>query len=111
MQLYISVNHKIINGDTYRQVLKYPDFAACQSLTDGTDNIAVKVFLDLFKVLVGELLDSCSRSGTFKSWNVTLQGNTFLETWPAGDYATLIRIFDEIDDNVFNVTFTASLVK
>lgn len=60
--------------------------------------------VNFLKGFDSNVLNSCSVTGEMKMSNLTLDNSTFVLMWPTGDYQTKIRFYDQIDDNIFNVT-------
>jgi hypothetical protein len=51
-------------------------------------------------------MEVCKRTGSFKVSNLTFANSSFIAQFPSGDYK-VVKLFDDIDSNVFNVTYTA----
>lgn len=66
----------------------------------------------LLKTLDGNLVKACDTIGEVRASNVTIGNTAFANLFPAGNYRALLRSYDEIDRNIFNLTIhTTSIYK
>lgn len=63
------------------------------------------MMINLAKTLEGNVLGVCSTIGDIKVSNISYVNSTILRLFPAGDYKTNFKFFDDIDDNIMNVTY------
>lgn len=106
--MYFKVEHSL-NYDNYRAVIDSPDLPVCKILKDGKSNPFIRSLIDALRPLAPEILEICSRSGRLSAWNVTFHGSPILEIWPTGNYKTTLKFFDSMDDNIANISYTASV--
>lgn len=96
-------------SDTYKTVIIYPDLPICKILVDGIANLLVKAIIDALKPMAPELFEICMRAGKFSAQNVTFENAPSTEMWPSGKYRVWLKFFDKMDDNIANISYTASI--
>lgn len=63
---------------------------------------------DMFKVVNssdGNLMVLCDKTGDIKASNISFSNSAFVSMWPSGNYKTAFRVFDDIDSNIFYLTY------
>jgi len=79
-------------------------------MVDGSEqNEAFKFLMGIVAKLQGDALTVCKSDGPFHMTNITLNGQSYLLRMPAGDYKVEFLFFDEIDSNIFNLTYYSSI--
>jgi len=93
----------------YRQVLQNPKIEWCK-MVDGTgQNPAFEFMLSYARNMTGALLTICKSEGPIKVANSTI-ANSFTN-WPSGDYRVSFRFFDDVDLNIYNLTYHSSIYR
>lgn len=108
VQVSLKVDHSL-GSDNYRTVVNYLDLPVCKIIKDGGGNPLLQALIDTLRPMAPEVLEFCTRSGKISWWNITLQGSAFLEMWPTGNYKVALKFFDAMDDNIANISYTASV--
>lgn len=91
--------------------MNYTDYPICESFRSGKTNFFFQVFINTTQQIAGEIVEICDRSGDFKVWNMTFMNTTMIKLWPPGGYRVFYGFSDEIDRNIYNFTFEASVAK
>jgi hypothetical protein len=63
------------------------------------------------KAMGEDFLNICEKTGDIKIANVSFTNSYFASQWPAGDYKNEITFFDDIDKNIWNMTFLSHITK
>lgn len=96
------------------KTLSFPDIAFCRILegvdTIGSTNPLLQSMWEAFSSVAGEMLEICERTGDFRLSNVSLSGIALLGLAPSGDYRIVSRVFDDLDNNVMNGSYSLRLV-
>lgn len=90
---------------TYDVILTFSDIEVCKSVA-GMNSIPV--YQRLFEIIQstdGNILDACTNSGDIKMANLTFENSSFVSMFPDGEYKTTYRFFDEVDANIYNVSY------
>jgi hypothetical protein len=58
-----------------------------------------------------DFLEVCTRTGDMRLSNYSLEDSAFASKFPTGDYRVEFKFFDDIDDNIYNMTFFAKFVQ
>lgn len=69
----------------------------------------VKTILNVMRTAQFGMFEACSRAGDVRSYNISYMNSTLITMWPSGDYRTMFRLFDSLDDNIFNATYYSSV--
>lgn len=64
--------------------------------------------LGFAKSFEGNVWKFCSAPGEFKTSNISFMNSTFSQKFPPGDYRATFRIYDDVDENIFNLTYYSS---
>jgi hypothetical protein len=54
-----------------------------------------------------DVFEVCTRPGVIKASNVSFYTSTFAQKFPRGDYKLVNRFYDDVDENILNVTLFA----
>lgn len=46
----------------------------------------------------------CTRSGEFKMTNFSFAKTALIQKFPPGDFKFVLKVHDDVDDNIFNIT-------
>lgn len=102
------VDHSF-KSDTYRTVVYYPDLPVCQILEDGKSNPLILAIIEAVRPRAPEFIEICKRSGRISALNVSFDDAPGIEMWPTGKYKVWLKFFDKLDDNIGNLSYTASI--
>jgi hypothetical protein len=79
----------------------------CGFLNGTSNNIATKwLFGQYINSLPKGALHSCPYQ-TLKLYNMTTDMGALMSTFPFGIYKALARFYDDVDDNMFTLIYTA----
>jgi Protein of unknown function (DUF1091) len=93
-------------SESYIKLVNFQKVEYCK-IIKGVGTIPLADYLlEFAKNYTSDLLEGCSRIGVFKVSNVTLTNADVLSFFPAGDYKTFAKVYDDFDSNIFNVTIT-----
>lgn len=95
----------------FKLVMNYTDYPICDSFRKRNANFFFQAFINTTKQIAGEIINICDRSGDFKVWNMTFANSTMIKLWPPGGYRVFYKFFDVMDENIYNFTFEANVVK
>lgn len=103
-QLFFATYRKD-NSESYVKVLYFPDIEWCR-VVDGLRTLPLfEILLNEAKTMGEDLINFCFRIGDIKVTNVSLSNSSFVSKWPAGDFKSVFKFFDDDDDNISNMTF------
>jgi hypothetical protein len=98
-----AVHRKDASG-SYVKVISFPKIEGCK-IIKGIGSIPFfDNLLQFAKVYAKEVLEGCTRTGSFKVTNLTFANSAFLSYFPDGDYKSFAKLYDDIDSNIFNIT-------
>ena len=63
------------------------------------------------KSISPEVVHICDTKGELKLKNLTIPNGSIMTIIPDGYHLTTIQIFDEIDDNILNITYWSKSTK
>lgn len=72
-------------------------------------NMIVKNILNVMRTAQFGMFEACSRAGDIRAYNISYMNSSLITMWPSGDYRARFRLFDSIDDNIFNATYDSSV--
>lgn len=104
-------NHKTDNRP-YANIISLHEIEWC-NLVNGmvAENSFLKSFLVIARDLIAELFIVCSQSGPIAVSNISYAKSALVATFPPGNYKSIYRLYDEIDDNIYNLTSYAIIRK
>jgi hypothetical protein len=104
-QLHYAISRKDASN-SYVNVVFFSKLEWCK-ITKGIGSIPyIDNVLEIIKDYGKDLLEICTRTGSFKVTNLTLARAKFFSFFPDGDYKLNLKLYDEIDLNIFNFTST-----
>lgn len=106
-QLFFEVSAK--RGDSYDLIMKLPDVDFCKIVGEIEANLFLSEMLKHAKNIGGEVLESCTRMGEIKNFNISCMNSSFTRILPAGHYRSTVRLYDDTDDNIVNVSSDTSI--
>lgn len=78
-----------------------------------TSGIATSVIIkNVLKVVSAAqfgILQSCTRAGEIRAYNISYINSSVMAMAPSGSFISALRLYDDIDDNVFNVTYYSTI--
>jgi hypothetical protein len=83
--------------------LKIPDTDICH-LIGGTLNSPFEAIWGFFRTF-DSLMKICDSLGDIRMVNVSFTNATFIRFWPDGNYKTTLKMYDNIDENIFTITY------
>lgn len=92
-------------GTTYRRVIDSQPWDWCSFMNGTSDNILIKVTVDVIAKTATELIHACPYKGEVKGLNITLDTGKFGGIYPQGKYRTLFRLSDNVDPNIFTISY------
>lgn len=96
--------------DSYTSIMNFTRIDVCRML-DGMKGIQLlNSIMDVVKNLNGNLMECCKKAGDINAMNVTLSNASFLSFFPAGNFKKTYRFYDDIDDNIVNLTYYGTLI-
>jgi hypothetical protein len=105
------VSYRKDGSGSYVRYLFFPKIEWCKIL----ENIGKIRFFDniveFVQIYAKDLLEVCTRTGNFKVSNVTFTESEFISKFPEGDYKTVFRLYDDVDLNIYNLTYTTIIVQ
>lgn len=104
----MKIDHSF-QSDNFRTVLNYPDLPACKILKDGQSNPWILALIDSLRPMAPEILELCSRTGRISAQNVTFENSAVTDLWPKGSYKVAAKFFDSMDNNIVNISYTATI--
>lgn len=102
------VDHSF-ESENYRTVVNYPDLPMCRIFEGGKTNPLILAIIDTVRPMAPEFIQICTRSGKFSAQNVSFDLVPGIEMWPSGKYKVWLKFFDKLDDNIGNISYTASI--
>jgi hypothetical protein len=90
----------------YVRNMFFPKVEWCKIVKGINSNPFYDNVVSLTKVYAKDLLEICSRTGIFKVSNLTFTNSAFVSQWPDGDFKLDLKVFDDIDLNIYYVSFT-----
>jgi len=79
-------------------------------MVDGViSNPAYVFLLRNAKDAAGDAITVCKKQGPFEIANISFARNLFSMRWPSGDYRVNFKFYDDIDDNIYNLTYYSSV--
>lgn len=95
----------MINTESQNVVITLPKIELCNIFDAALENPFIAGMLNLIKSFEGNLMDICDKIGDIKASNISFRNSTFISMFPAGNYKTSFKVYDEIDSNIFNLTY------
>lgn len=89
--------------------MKHPDIEFCKLLKGIASSPFFDAILNVIQTLKAGMFDICRRSGDINIYNISYQNSSAIDVWPDGQYKTVARIFDDIDENIANGTFCSTI--
>lgn len=103
-------NFRKTTSDSYELTLNIPDFEMCKVLNGLKQNSKfLETLLNVAKLVPGNLMKMCKGPGEIKYFNFTLINSTVTALFPNGNYKTIFKFYDDIDDNIMNTTYFATI--
>lgn len=87
----------------------HPNVPICKVFSGSDANPFINMIVQTVREVAGDVIDACFRAGEFKLWNVTFVNSSTMMVWPTGNYKTVFRFFDALDDNIANLTYTTTI--
>lgn len=84
-----------------------PNIEFCS--TGIVQSIIAKSILKVASIAQVGILQSCNRVGEIRAYNISYMNSSAIQLTPSGDYRSVFRLFDDIDDNVFNVSYYSTI--
>lgn len=103
LQLDFTNHHKEDSGK-YLIDLNFPNVEWCKNVAGMRTNPFFESLLNAAKVIGKDLLEFCNRTGEMILANVSFANVPLVTGWPSGDYKTVYRFYDDLDDNIYNVS-------
>lgn len=100
--MFIEINRK--TSDSYGLIARLPKIEFCQIYAGLESSLLINVIMNTAKSLKNGLLDTCARAGAIISYNISFIDVPTAARWPTGNYKIKLKLFDDIDDNIFNLT-------
>lgn len=97
----------------YDAIINQMNFDWCRALKIVTENYFTKLMIvALQQTNVEDLLKVCEKTGRFKMYNISFEDSpAFAGIWPSGNYRGNYIFHDEIDGEIFNLTYWSRLIK
>ena len=105
LQLFFTLERKL-EGDAFTQIINLHDVSFCKIMSGKEKNSIIQKLIEVTKIIASEIVECCSRAGTFHAPNMTFGNQSFLSMMPSGFYRVSLRFFDVTDDNIINTTTT-----
>lgn len=103
------VNLRKTDARKFEPTMLFPIIEVCK-IQGGMEAIPfISKIFNTLKSLSGNLMDACTTIGQIKVYNVSLVNSTLTRLWPSGDFITNLRFFDDIDDNIVNLTYWSKI--
>lgn len=99
--MFVEINRQ--TSDSYSVIFMQPKIEFCRIYAGLEYSPLVNLIKNAAKSFKNGLLESCSRAGAISSYNIS-SADVPVERWPSGNYKTEIKLFDDFDDNIFNLT-------
>lgn len=104
LQFYY-VNYRKTSVGVYDRIINLPNVEGCKIL-QGMKTIPLLLGIkELLESSDGNIFSACSSTGEIAMANFTLANSSIVKLWPSGEFKTVVKFYDKIDDNIFNVTF------
>lgn len=101
-QLFLEIKRK--TSDSYGIIIRQPKIEFCRIYAGLESFLFVNVLINDAKSLKNGLLEICARAGVIISYNISYSDIPAAARWPTGNYKIALKLFDDIDDNIFNLT-------
>lgn len=98
------MNYRKSLSGTYESIIALPNIEGCK-IVQGMSTIPIVDFLKKSLEFGGNMVESCSSIGEMTLSNLTFENSTLIKLWPDGEFKTRFLFFDELDDNIYNVTY------
>lgn len=86
-------------------LLRHTDIEVCKLFKGLSSNPLFTMLLNVGREIENGLHDICEKTGEIKIHNISHHNSSGSSFWPAGEFKTVTRIFDDLDDNIVNGTF------
>jgi len=88
-----------------------PDIEWCKLVGSVSSNALIQWLFQMVKLIDEKILALCKSEGPFPKpfqlSNITLSDK--VKNLPRGDYKVVLRIYDSIDPNVYNLTYYSTI--
>ena len=91
----------------FRSVLNIPAIEWCNIMGGFKSFPFFDMILKEVKTVTDDVFDFCLRAGEFKFSNYSFSKSPLTAKFPPGDYQLNLRVFDDDDDNIYNITICA----
>jgi hypothetical protein len=91
--------------------MNFPEIEWCRLLRGTKGLPMIDILLADAEKVGKDVTEVCSRTGEMKVSNYSLNDSAFASKFPAGDYRVEFKFFDDIDDNIYNLTFFAKFIQ
>lgn len=105
-QLHFTNYHKGADGK-YLIDLDIPNIEWCKTVEGFKANPFVQGLMGAAESIGEAVFEFCHRTGEMKLQNVSYAKIPFVAGWPSGDFRTVYKFYDDLDDNIFNVSHNA----
>lgn len=106
-QLFFQISRKSKLDTVYDTTATLEALEICKAGIET--NLFIKTILNVMRTAQYGLFEACSRAGEVRSYNISYMNSTLITMWPGGDYRAILRLFDSLDDNIFNATYDSSV--
>lgn len=90
---------------SYSKKLFFPKMLWCKVIQGVNLVPFIDKFVEFAAIYSKDLLEACSRTGLFKVSNLTFADSLFIAQFPSGDYKIVLKIYDDDDSNIYNITY------
>jgi hypothetical protein len=102
------INYRKSSSGVFDVVLNLKDMELCKTATGITSIPFLEKMQNAFVACDGNIADACTKTGEMKLENFTFRDMSLASVWPEGEYKTTFKFFDDVDDNIFNITYLST---
>lgn len=98
-------------NENYEKIVDIPRFEVCKMIEGMAGIPFLNTAIDFARSFQGNLLDICNTIGDIKVFNVSFAKSPTLALFPSGNFKSMWKFYDDIDDNIMNFTYYSVLFR
>lgn len=98
------------HSNQFVKIIFFPEIDWC-SIVNGLKSLTFfELLLNEARSYGSDFLEICSKLGEINVSNITYANSTIASKFPSGDYRFDHRFFNDVDENIYNITIYAHFV-
>lgn len=102
-QAFLAIYRKT-DAKEYQRILHFPDIDWCKIVNGFKSLPLFDIMLNDFNKHRESGLGVCSRTGEMRVSNFSFTSSSLASKFPSGNYQGNFKLFDDVDENIFNIT-------